>query len=76
MIGSTIIGIIIYIALQVVFLAALPAHQIGHTWANSAFSALSGPFAQVATLISLGWLSFCPDIWAWASGIQQWMPSL
>src|SRR5689334_6945090 len=56
-IGSIVIGIIIYIALQVVFLAALPASQIGSHWATSAFNDLSGPFAQVATLVSLGWLA-------------------
>ncbi|MGW2646183.1 APC family permease [Streptomyces sp. NPDC001393] len=56
-IGSIVIGILIYILLQVTFLAALPASQIGSHWANSAFTALSGPFAQVATLISLGWLA-------------------
>lgn len=56
-IGSIVIGIIIYILLQIVFLAALPASQIGSHWATSAFNDLSGPFAQVATLISLGWLA-------------------
>ncbi|MFI6358415.1 APC family permease [Streptomyces sp. NPDC050743] len=56
-IGSILLGILIYILLQVTFLAALPASQIGHHWADSAFTALSGPFAQVATLISLGWLA-------------------
>ena len=56
-IGSIVLGIIIYILLQVTFLAALPASQIGSDWATSAFTALSGPFAQVATLIGLGWLA-------------------
>ncbi|MEV6011442.1 APC family permease [Streptomyces sp. NPDC051976] len=56
-IGSIVIGIIIYVLLQIVFLAALPASQIGSHWATSAFNDLSGPFAQVATLISLGWLA-------------------
>ncbi|MFI1767175.1 APC family permease [Streptomyces sp. NPDC020800] len=56
-IGSIVLGIVIYILLQVAFLAALPASQIGSHWATSAFNALSGPFAQVATLIGLGWLA-------------------
>ncbi|MEU9990998.1 APC family permease [Streptomyces sp. NPDC048045] len=56
-IGSIVLGIVIYILLQVTFLAALPASQIGSHWATSAFNALSGPFAQVATLIGLGWLA-------------------
>jgi amino acid transporter len=56
-IGSVVLGVIIYIVLQIVFLAALPAGQIGHTWAGSAFNHLTGPFAQLATLVSLGWLA-------------------
>jgi amino acid transporter len=56
-IGSIVIGAIIYILLQVVFLAALPASQIKGTWATGAFTALTGPFAQVATLASVAWLA-------------------
>ncbi|MFJ6569690.1 APC family permease [Streptomyces sp. NPDC091292] len=56
-IGSIVIGAIIYILLQVVFLAALPPSQIQGTWASAAFNTLTGPFAQVATLVSLGWLA-------------------
>jgi amino acid transporter len=56
-IGSIVIGAIIYILLQVVFIAALPAAQIQGTWATAAFGTLTGPFAEVATLISLGWLA-------------------
>jgi amino acid transporter len=56
-IGSIVIGAIIYIALQVVFIAALPASQVQGTWAGAAFNTLTGPFAQIATLVSLGWLA-------------------
>src|SRR5207247_9393676 len=45
-IGSVIIGGIIYIALQVVFLAALPSSAIGPTWAaggENPDTAFSGP---------------------------------
>jgi amino acid transporter len=56
-IGSIVIGAIIYVLLQIVFIAALPASQIQGTWATAAFSTLTGPFAQVATLLSLGWLA-------------------
>jgi amino acid transporter len=51
------IGAVIYIALQVVFLGALPGSQIGHTWAHGAYTQLTGPFAQVASLIAVGWLA-------------------
>jgi amino acid transporter len=56
-IGSIVIGSIIYILLQIVFVAALPASQIRGTWATAAFNTMTGPFAQVATLLSLGWLA-------------------
>ena len=56
-IGAIAIGAVIYVLLQVVFLAALPASQIGHTWASSPFTTLSGPFAQLATLVGVGWLA-------------------
>jgi amino acid transporter len=54
---SVVIGAVIYIALQIVFLGALPGSQIGHTWAHGAYSAMTGPFAQVATLVGVGWLA-------------------
>jgi amino acid transporter len=59
-IGSIILGFIIYVALQVVFLLALPASAIGPTWAtvgNGFYSAFTGPWAQLASLLSLGWLA-------------------
>src|SRR3989440_10696887 len=56
-IGSIVIGAIIYILLQIMFLAALPASQIKGTWASGAYTTLTGPFAQLATLVSVGWLA-------------------
>jgi amino acid transporter len=56
-IGSIVIGAVIYILLQVVFIAALPKDQIQGTWAHAAYTTMTGPFAQVATLLSLGWLA-------------------
>ena len=54
---SVIIGAIIYVALQVVFLGALPASQIHGTWAHGAYTTMTGPFAQVASLVAVGWLA-------------------
>jgi len=54
---SVVIGAVIYIALQVVFLGALPDSQIGHTWAHGAYTTLTGPFAQLASLVAVGWLA-------------------
>jgi amino acid transporter len=60
-IGSIILGVIIYVALQIAFLGALPASAIGPTWASTAshafYTTFTGPFAEVATLLSLGWLA-------------------
>jgi amino acid transporter len=59
-IGSIVLGMIIYIALQVVFLLALPPSAIGSTWDSTAantFATFTGPFAEIATLASLGWLA-------------------
>jgi amino acid transporter len=54
---ATLIGAVIYITLQVVFLCALPASQIHGTWAHAAYTQMTGPFAQLATLIGVGWLA-------------------
>jgi amino acid transporter len=54
---SVLIGAVIYVALQVVFLGALPSNQIGHSWAHGAYTQMTGPFAQLATLIGVGWLA-------------------
>jgi amino acid transporter len=56
-IGSTIIGSLMYIVLQVVFLAALPPSYAHGKWATAAFNLFTGPFAQVATLAAVGWLA-------------------
>jgi amino acid transporter len=56
-IGAITLGAIIYILLQVVFLAALPAAQVKGTWATAGFTTFSGPFANLATIVGLGWLA-------------------
>jgi amino acid transporter len=59
-IGSIVLGMVIYIALQLVFLLALPAGAIGSTWAHvgaGLYSAFTGPWAQLTALVGLGWLA-------------------
>ena len=69
-IGSILLGIVIYVALQLVFLLALPSSAIGPHWCSAPsgtgvchdtnpalFSAFTGPWAQLAALVSLGWLA-------------------
>jgi amino acid transporter len=57
-IGSMIIGVIIYLALEFAFIGALNPHDLVHGWANpipgvGAF----GPYATLATSAGLGWLA-------------------
>ena len=54
---SVVIGAVIYMALQIVFLGALPHSQIGSSWAHGAYTTMTGPFAQIATLVGVGWLA-------------------
>jgi amino acid transporter len=56
-IGAIAIGAVIYILLQIVFLGALPSSQIGSSWATGAFTTFGGPFAELATLVGVGWLA-------------------
>jgi amino acid transporter len=59
-IGSIVLGMIIYMALQVAFLAALPSSAIGKTWdaaGKGLYTGFTGPFAEIATLVSIGWLA-------------------
>ncbi|CCB77733.1 MULTISPECIES: APC family permease [Streptomycetaceae] len=56
-IGSILIGALVYCALQVVFIAALPPGAFAHGWADLTFSGKAGPFAGLATTVGLGWLA-------------------
>lgn len=56
-IGSTIIGVFIYLLVQFAFLVALPSSQIGTTWKDGLYTAMTGPFADIATLVGFGWLA-------------------
>jgi amino acid transporter len=59
-IGSIAIGTVVYILLQVAFIASLPGSAIGDTWADDGkdlFANFTSPFAQIATLASIGWLA-------------------
>jgi amino acid transporter len=54
---SVIIGAIVYVALQVVFLGGLPHSAIAGGWVKGAYTAFSGPWANLASLLALGWLA-------------------
>jgi len=55
---AVLIGVAIYVMLQVVFIGALPASQLTKGFAGiSNADILSGPFAGLAGLVGLGWLA-------------------
>src|SRR4051794_27196558 len=60
-IGSMVIGTIIYCLLQLAFLFALPSSAIGDTWSDTGqktyYTLFTSPFAEVATVLSIGWLA-------------------
>ncbi|UZJ32816.1 APC family permease [Streptomyces endophytica] len=57
-IGSVVIGAVIYTALQVVYIGALPLASFAHGWAKLDYVGISGPWAGLATVIGLGWLGW------------------
>ena len=66
--GGFLIGTIIYVLLQIVFIGALPHSQLTHGFANiSDANILAGPFAGLAGLIGLGWLALILRIDAFIS---------
>jgi amino acid transporter len=59
-IGSMVLGVILYIALQVAFMLALDPASLSKGWGAVAFGgkgAVFGPFAGLATTLGLGWLA-------------------
>ncbi len=56
-IGSILIGVVIYLALQVAFIGALSPSVIAHGWSNLTFKGVFGPFAGLAKGLGLGWLA-------------------
>jgi amino acid transporter len=55
---SILIGTVIYILLQVVFIGAMPSTLLSHGWAGITNHAiLVGPFAGLAGVLGLGWMA-------------------
>jgi amino acid transporter len=60
-IGSMVLGVILYLALQVAFTAALDPASLSKGWSAVAFKGtgtLFGPFAGLTVALGLGWLAF------------------
>jgi len=56
LIGSLVICIVLYVLLQYVFIAAIPAGALTQGWAHLTFSGDSGPFVGIAAGLGLTWL--------------------
>jgi hypothetical protein len=57
-IGAMLIGVVLYLLLQLSFLGALRPSDLSHGWASlGSGDVLFGPFAGLATAIGLGWLA-------------------
>jgi len=58
-IGSVLITAVIYVLLQIAYIAAVRPADLAnsHGWAKLAFTNDAGPLAAIASLIGLGWLS-------------------
>lgn len=56
-IGSVVLTGLIYIALQIAFIAALPDRTLANGWANVDFQEIAGPLAGLALLLGVTWLA-------------------
>ncbi len=56
-VGSVVIGVVLYCGLQVAFLAAVAPKDLAAGWAKLSFAGVAGPFAGLASLLGLGWLA-------------------
>jgi amino acid transporter len=59
-IGSMVLGVVLYILLQVAYIAALQPSSLSHGWSAVTFGgkgAVYGPFAGLATALGVGWLA-------------------
>ncbi|WP_328537020.1 APC family permease [Streptomyces sp. NBC_00344] len=59
-IGSVLITGVIYILLEIAFIAAVPGHDLKSSggWLNLTFTNDFGPLAAIASAIGLGWLAY------------------
>jgi amino acid transporter len=55
-IGSIVICLILYLALQIAFIGALHPASLAQGWAHLSFAGDMGPFAGIAAILGLFWL--------------------
>jgi amino acid transporter len=56
--GSVLIGVILYCLLQLAFVVAVDPPSLAKGWEALTFAGVAGPFAGLASLLGLGWLAF------------------
>lgn len=54
-IAGLALSMVVYLLLQVVFIGVIPGHELVHGWGGVDFSS---PFAQLAVMVNLSWLSW------------------
>ncbi len=57
LIGSVVLGTLLYLALEVAFIGALNPGNLIHGWASPVGKGDFGPYATLATGLGLGWLA-------------------
>lgn len=56
-VGSVVIGFLLYAALQIAFIGAVSPGDLAQGWSALHFTGLSGPFAGLAGLLGMSWLA-------------------
>jgi amino acid transporter len=56
-IGAVLITAVIYVLLQIAFIAAVDPSDLSKGWSNLSYTNDFGPLAALATLLGLGWLA-------------------
>lgn len=57
-IGSMVIGVVIYLALAVAFATSFDPRALAGGWSKLSFSGSLGPYAAIASAMGLAWLAF------------------
>jgi amino acid transporter len=57
-VGAMLIGTVLYIMLQIVFIGVLDPAALVNGWSNPIEKGALGPYAGIATSLGLGWLAF------------------
>ncbi|KAB8033530.1 APC family permease [Fluviispira multicolorata] len=57
-IGSVLLGALLYILLQISFLVAIPESSLANGWGALTFSGDAGPLAGLALVLGFGWIAW------------------